>query len=89
VKHRVTIIGAADLPSHVAVHASQMWSRNMEKLLMHVSKDGVLVCDTADEIVRGCMITRGGEIVHEAAKAAAAAAAGAPAGARAEATATA
>ncbi len=69
VKHGVTIIGAADLPSHVAVHASQMWSRNMEKLLLHVSKDGAFVLDPEkDEIVRGCMITRGGEIVHEATK---------------------
>lgn len=71
VKHRVTIIGASDLPSHVAVHASQMWSRNMEKLVFHVSKDGVLVCDSNDEIVRGCLITRDGEIVHEGARAAA------------------
>jgi NAD(P) transhydrogenase subunit alpha len=68
VKHGVTIIGAADLPSHVAVHASHMWSRNMEKLLFHVTKDGALTCDDKDEIVRGCMITRGGEIVHEAVK---------------------
>jgi NAD(P) transhydrogenase subunit alpha len=71
VKHGVTIIGAADLPSHLAVHASQMWSRNMEKLLFHVTKDGELVLDLSDEIVRGCLVTRGGEIVHEAAKAAA------------------
>jgi NAD(P) transhydrogenase subunit alpha len=72
VKHRVTIIGAVDLPSQIAVHASQMWSRNMEKLLLHVSKDGALVLDALvqsnDEIVRGCLITRNGEIVHEAAK---------------------
>jgi NAD(P) transhydrogenase subunit alpha len=74
VKHRVTIIGASDLPSHVAVHASQMWSRNMEKLLFHVSKDGAFKLDTADEIVRGCLITQNGEIVHEGAKAAAQAA---------------
>jgi H+-translocating NAD(P) transhydrogenase subunit alpha len=71
VKHGVTIIGAADLPSHVSVHASQMWSRNMEKLLFHVTKDGTLVCDTKDEIVRGCLITHGGEIVHEGARLAA------------------
>jgi NAD(P) transhydrogenase subunit alpha len=66
VKHGVTLIGAADLPSHLAVHASQMWSRNMEKLLFHVTKDGALVADTKDEIIRGCLITEGGSIVHEA-----------------------
>ena len=70
VKHGVTVIGAVDLPSQVAVHASQMWSRNMEKLLFHVSKDGVFTLDTKDEIVRGCLVTRDGEILHEGAKAA-------------------
>jgi NAD(P) transhydrogenase subunit alpha len=70
VKHGVTIIGATDLPSHLAVHASQMWSRNMEKLLFHVTKDGALQLDETDEIVRGCLVTRGGEIVHSAVRAA-------------------
>ena len=65
VKHRVTIIGAADLPSHVAVHASQMWSRNMEKLLFHLTKDGALKLDMKDEITRGCLITHDGEVVQE------------------------
>ncbi|MFO0736517.1 MAG: Re/Si-specific NAD(P)(+) transhydrogenase subunit alpha [Labilithrix sp.] len=68
VKHGVTIIGASDLPSHVAVHASQMWSRNMEKLMFHVTKDGEWNLDLKDEIVRGCVITRDGAIVHEATK---------------------
>lgn len=62
VKHGVTIVGALDVPSHVAVHASQMWSRNMEKLLLHVTKDGALAPNRDDEIVQGCMITAGGEI---------------------------
>jgi NAD(P) transhydrogenase subunit alpha len=65
VKHGVTIIGALDLPSHVAVHASQMWSRNMEKLLFHVTKDGALKSDDQDEILVGCTITKGGEVVNE------------------------
>lgn len=68
VKHGVTMIAASDLPSHVAVHASQMWSRNMEKLMFHVTKDGEWNLDLKDEIVRGCVITRDGAIVHEATK---------------------
>jgi len=68
VKHGVTIVGELDLPSHVAVHASQMWSRNMEKLLFHVTKEGELVVDERDEIIRGCLVTRGGEIVNERVK---------------------
>ncbi|MBS2015064.1 MAG: Re/Si-specific NAD(P)(+) transhydrogenase subunit alpha [Deltaproteobacteria bacterium] len=64
VKHGVTIIGNADLPSMVAVHASQMWSRNMEKLLFHVTKDGALKLDMKDEITAGCLITHEGAVVQ-------------------------
>jgi NAD(P) transhydrogenase subunit alpha len=65
VKHGVTIVGALDLPSNLAVHASQMWSRNMEKLMFHLTKDGTLKLDMKDEITRGCLITHGGEVVQE------------------------
>jgi NAD(P) transhydrogenase subunit alpha len=61
----VNIIGELNLPSQVAVHSSQMYSRNMEKLLLHVSKEGALKLDRADEIVKGMLICQGGEIVHE------------------------
>lgn len=64
VKHGVTIVGTLDLPSNVAVHASQMWSRNMEKLLFHVTKDGALKLDMNDEITAGSLITHEGEVVQ-------------------------
>jgi len=65
VKHGVTIVGAVDMPSNLAVHASQMWSRNMEKLMFHLTKDGALKLDMKDEITRGCLITHDGEVVQE------------------------
>jgi NAD(P) transhydrogenase subunit alpha len=64
VEHGVSIIGATDLASRMCAHASQMYSRNMEKLLLHLSKDGVWKLDFKDEIVAGSVITHGGEIVH-------------------------
>jgi NAD(P) transhydrogenase subunit alpha len=67
-KHRVTLIGELDLPSHVAMHASQMYSRNMEKLLFHITKDGAWKLDLAEEITKGCVITHEGKIVHEKVK---------------------
>ncbi len=70
-KHGVTIVGELDMPGNLAVHASQMYSRNMEKLLAHVTKKGELALDRADEIVAGSLITQGGEILHEKAKEAA------------------
>jgi H+-translocating NAD(P) transhydrogenase subunit alpha len=61
----VTIVGERNLPSHMATHASQMFSRNMEKLLGHLlSKEGQLKMDVEDEITRGMLVTRNGEIVN-------------------------
>ncbi len=65
VERGVTIVGERNMPSQMAVVASGMWSRNMEKLLGHVvSKENALQLDTKDEIVRGMLITRGGEVVQ-------------------------
>lgn len=64
VKHGVTIIGRLNLPSRLAVHASQMYSRNMEKLLLHLMGDGGLKINLQEEITAGCVITQGGEVVH-------------------------
>jgi NAD(P) transhydrogenase subunit alpha len=64
VRHGVAILGFLNLPSRMAVHASQMYSRNMEKLLLHLMGDSGLKIDFQDEITRGCVITHEGEIVH-------------------------
>jgi NAD(P) transhydrogenase subunit alpha len=64
VEHGVTIIGSTDLTSRMCAHASQMYSRNMEKLLFYVTKDGVWKLDFKDEIVAGSVITHEGQIVH-------------------------
>jgi NAD(P) transhydrogenase subunit alpha len=64
VKHGVTIVGESNLPSCLAMHASQMYSRNMEKLLYYIAKDGELKLDLKDEIQAGAIITHAGEVVH-------------------------
>jgi NAD(P) transhydrogenase subunit alpha len=64
VEHGITIIGVTDMTSRMSAHASQMYSRNMEKLLFHLTKDGAWKLDFKEEIVAGCVITHGGEIVQ-------------------------
>jgi NAD(P) transhydrogenase subunit alpha len=64
VEHGVTLIGVTDMTSRMSAHASQMYSRNMEKLLFYVTKDGAWKVDFKDEIVAGSFITHGGAIVH-------------------------
>ncbi len=68
VAHGVTIIGETDLTSRMSAHASQMYSRNMEKLLFYITKEGAWKLDFKDEIVAGSVITHGGEIVHSKVK---------------------
>jgi NAD(P) transhydrogenase subunit alpha len=62
----VTIIGAQNLPSTVPTAASNAFSRNISALLLHMTKDGALAIDTADEIQAGVIISHDGEVVHPA-----------------------
>jgi NAD(P) transhydrogenase subunit alpha len=65
VKNGVTIIGGLSVPSNVAFHASQAFSRNIEKLLLHLTADGGWKLDLdKDDIAKGCVITKEGEIVQ-------------------------
>jgi H+-translocating NAD(P) transhydrogenase subunit alpha len=76
VVHHVKILAPLNVPSTMAEHASQLYARNIKSLLgLMISEDGSLSLDFDDEVIAGACITRGGEIVHEGAKAAAAAAA--------------
>jgi NAD(P) transhydrogenase subunit alpha len=72
VRHDVKILGPLNVASTMAEHASQLYSRNIESLLgLMISDEGALSLDFDDEVIAGACITRDGEIVHEAAKAAA------------------
>ena len=66
--HGVTVLGPASAPSNLAWHASQVFSRNIEKLLLHLTSDGQWKIDLEEEITKGCVITRDGEIVNERVK---------------------
>jgi NAD(P) transhydrogenase subunit alpha len=71
--HDVKILAPLNVPSTMAEHASQLYARNVQALLgLMVSEEGELALDFEDEVIAGACITRGGEIVHEGAKAAAA-----------------
>ncbi len=67
-KYNVTIIGEPNLPSLVAVHASEMYSKNLYNLLTHIGKEGSIDMNADDEILKGATITKNGEIVHERTK---------------------
>ncbi len=66
----VRIIGIDNLPGEVSVHASQMLASNMVNLLTHLyhpetGQFRLGAGDSAsDEIAAGCVIVRGGQLVH-------------------------
>jgi NAD(P) transhydrogenase subunit alpha len=66
----VTIVAPLNLPGRLAAHASQLYARNVMALVdLLTGDDGKLELNFDDEVVAGACITRGGEIVHEGAKA--------------------
>jgi NAD(P) transhydrogenase subunit alpha len=68
IRHDVKILAPLNVPSTMAEHASQLYARNIQSLLGLMIKDGHLELDFDDEVIAGACITRGGEIVHTAAR---------------------
>jgi NAD(P) transhydrogenase subunit alpha len=58
----VLIIGPVNLPSTLPYHASQMYARNVSSFLLHVAREGKLVLDFDDEIIRETCVTHAGEV---------------------------
>ncbi len=64
-KYDVTIIGEPNLPSLVPTHASEMYSKNILSLIQHIGKEGKIELKLEDEIVKGCLLTRNGEVIND------------------------
>ena len=61
--HAVTILGPANLPATLPLHASQMYARNVTSFFNHIVKDGKLQLDFADEITRGTCVCHDGKVL--------------------------
>ena len=68
VHNGVTIAGPVNLPSLGAIHASEMYARNLFNFMSLSLKDGVLMLDWDDELIAKTCLTHAGEIKHEATK---------------------
>ena len=60
----VTILGPTNVTSQVPDHASQMFSSNVAKLLLHITKDGELDLNLEDEIVCETLVVENQQVVH-------------------------
>ena len=66
-KEDVVIVGHTNLPAQAPVNASDLYARNLLSLLQYLAKlkEGeIFTLDLEDEIVKGALITNGGEVIH-------------------------
>ena len=64
VKHGVTIIGYADLPSRLPTQASTLYATNLFRLSEELckAKDGVFNVNMEDEVIRGTTVVKEGNV---------------------------
>jgi len=62
----VTIIGYTDFPSRMAAQASTLYSTNIRHFLTDLTpkKDGVIVHNMEDDVIRGATVTHGGAVTY-------------------------
>ena len=65
---QVKVIGPVNLPASVPLHASEMYARNIWNLLNLMHLEGDFTLNWEDEVLAGSVVTRDGEMVHEAVK---------------------
>ncbi|RPI01978.1 MAG: Re/Si-specific NAD(P)(+) transhydrogenase subunit alpha [Ignavibacteriae bacterium] len=65
-KKGVKIIGMANMPARVAMNASQMYANNLTNLVEEFwnKEKKIFELKPDDDIIKGCLITHGGRIVH-------------------------
>ena len=61
----VIIAGPDNVPSLAAIHASEMYGRNVLALIGPILGDEGVEIDLADEVLDACVLTHAGEIRHE------------------------
>jgi H+-translocating NAD(P) transhydrogenase subunit alpha len=66
-RNGVKIVGIANLPGRVPLHASQVYAANLVALVEEFwdKKENAFVLRLEDEIIKGCLVTHGGGIVNE------------------------
>jgi H+-translocating NAD(P) transhydrogenase subunit alpha len=61
----VQIVGHTNLPGRIPADASALYAKNLVAFVGLMIKDGALVVDMEDEILKASAVTHGGAVVHE------------------------
>ena len=67
VENGVKLVGLANFEGRVSKHATQVLAANFANMIEHFwnEEEKTMPIDLEDEIQKGCIITHGGNIVHE------------------------
>lgn len=62
----VTIVGYTDFPSRMAAQSSTLYATNIRHMMTDLTpaKDGVVVHNMEDDVIRGATVTKAGEITY-------------------------
>ena len=66
-RNGVKLVGIANLPGRVPLHASQVYAANLVNLIEEFwdKQAKIFVLKLEDEIIKGCLVTHAGKIVNE------------------------
>ena len=68
IKNGVKIIGEGNLPATLAMNASELFAKNIQNFLVHLSEDCNFKWNLEDEITSGSIIMKSGEILNNSLK---------------------
>jgi NAD(P) transhydrogenase subunit alpha len=60
----VRVLGPLNLPATVPYHASLTYAKNVSNFLLLLMREGTLVIDEEDDVVRDTLVCRDGRVVH-------------------------
>jgi H+-translocating NAD(P) transhydrogenase subunit alpha len=66
-RHGVKMVGLANLPGRVPLHASQVYAANLVALVEEFwdKKEKTFTLKLDDDIIQSCLVTHGGKVVNE------------------------
>lgn len=64
IKNGVTIIGESNIPSLLPMNASELYAKNIQALLQHLSTKEQFKWEMDEEITKGCLIIHNGVAIH-------------------------
>ena len=67
-RYGVTLMGVKNIPGLLPTSSTWMFSNNLYNLVSYLVKDGSLVLDREDEIIRKSLVCIDGELVHQGAR---------------------